>query len=171
MESINTLESGITIEGPSIISLITAFVGSMTMAVCGGILWGLLSVLTKHEIRFMILFVGMLGSLSVIILSNKNKLFILQIIAISSIIPGFLASKYIVFFYHIKNLIIKEYGADIASYLPMIPGLSKVTIQFFLKSLIFSINSYDMAWIIITSIMVWEIPRIAFLYVKKHEFK
>lgn len=133
-----------------------ALAGAVGASIIGGLLWGLIVILTKHEIGFMAIGVGLLAGYAVTVLARGRRGTALQAIAVVSSVLGIVVGKYVIFLHIIHQAIMKQGGAEAAA---SISPLSPVAIKFFFNSLPRLASGFDAIWIGLAVLTAWRIPQ------------
>ncbi|OGP52837.1 MAG: hypothetical protein A2Y65_07955 [Deltaproteobacteria bacterium RBG_13_52_11] len=136
--------------------LLPALLGGVLAAVVGGVIWGLIVIVTNYEIGFMALGIGGLCGFAVLLFSKGKRGLPLQVIAVFSSILGIFVGKYFFFFHYLKETLAKEYGVAVASNLSI---FSQEVIQFFLDHIELTLSGFDILWVILAVITAWRIPK------------
>jgi hypothetical protein len=100
-------------------ALLPALAGGLLAAVVGGIVWGLIVILTDYEVGFVAWGLGFLAGFLVVRFAGGRKGLPLQAIAIASSLVGILLGKYIAYVYLVKEALrerVSEEAADSISY-------------------------------------------------------
>lgn len=142
-------------ERPTSTAVLWALTGASLAAIVGGIIWGLIVILTDYEIGYMATGIGLLCGFAVVTLS-KSRGPILQIIAVGGSLLGILIGKYVSFYAILRNVVAEEYGAEAANALSV---FSPDVARFFLESLGELASPYDILWIILAILAAWRIPK------------
>ena len=135
-------------------SILVAFGAGLVAAIVGGVIWGLIVLLTDYEIGFMAIGIGMLSGYAVLFFTQKKGL-PLQLIAVISSLAGIVVGKYFTFYSIVKDILIDEYG-------PAAEGISILSgemMRLFSMSILEIASPYDILWIILAVVAAWRIPR------------
>jgi hypothetical protein len=100
-------------------ALLPALAGGLLAAIVGGIVWGLIVILTDYEVGFVAWGLGFLAGFLVVRFAGGRKGLPLQAIAIASSLVGILLGKYIAYVYLVKEALrerVSEEAADSISY-------------------------------------------------------
>ena len=135
-------------------AIFVALAAGLVAAIIGGVVWGLIVILTDYEIGFMATGIGLLSGYAVLFFAQKKGL-PLQIIAVVSSLAGILVGKYFTFYSIVKDLLIEEYGAAADG----ISLFSGEMVRLFLLSLGDLASPYDFLWILLAIVAAWRIPR------------
>ena len=135
-------------------AIFVALAAGLVAAIVGGVVWGLIVILTDYEIGFMATGIGLLSGYAVLFFAQKKGL-PLQIIAVVSSLAGILVGKYFTFYSIVKDLLIDEYGAAADG----ISLFSGEMVRLFLLSLGDLVSPYDFLWILLAIVAAWRIPR------------
>ena len=135
-------------------AIFVALAAGLVAAIIGGVVWGLIVILTDYEIGFMATGIGLLSGYAVLFFAQKKGL-PLQIIAVVSSLAGILVGKYFTFYSIVKDLLIEEYGAAADG----ISVFSGEMVRLFLLSLGDLASPYDFLWILLAIVAAWRIPR------------
>ncbi len=133
-----------------------ALVGAVLASLIGGAIWGLIAIVTNHEIGYLAWGMGWLAGFAVVKLSRGKKGVPFQIIAVLSSLLGITLGKYITFVHFLKAEVLKEYGADAASQVTL---LSLRIFSVFLDNITSMLNGYDALWVVLAIVTAWRIPR------------
>ena len=135
-------------------AIFVALAAGLVAAIIGGVVWGLIVILTDYEIGFMATGIGLLSGYAVLFFAQKKGL-PLQIIAVVSSLAGILVGKYFTFYSIVKDLLVEEYGAAADG----ISLFSAEMVRLFLLSLGDLASPYDFLWILLAIVAAWRIPR------------
>lgn len=135
-------------------SLPLAILGAALAAIIGGVIWGMITVLTNYEIGFVAVGVGFLAGLAVTKLSGGKKGIQLQIIAVVASLMGILIGKYIFFVHSVSEALAKELGQEIA-----LSYFSPLGIAVFFSGLRHVFGAFDILWVILAVATAWSIPK------------
>ncbi len=137
-------------------SLLFALAGGCVGAVVGGILWGLIVIVTDYEIGYMAVGIGFLSGYGVVLFSSGKRGLPLQVIAVASSILGIAIGKYVTFFQVLKDYVADEYGAEATAELSM---ASIGVLQAFSESMAEILGGYDILWVVLAVVTAWSIPK------------
>jgi hypothetical protein len=135
-------------------SILIALGAGLVAAIFGGVVWGLIVLLTDYEIGFMATGIGLLSGYAVLFFTQKKGL-PLQIVAVISSLAGILVGKYFTFYSIVKEILIEEIG-------PVAEGItifSGELMRLFTESIWELASPYDILWIILAVVAAWRIPR------------
>lgn len=138
-------------------AIAAALVGAVGASIVGGLLWGLIVIVTHYEIGFMAWGVGLLAGFAVAILARGRRGTPLQAIAVLSSILGIVVGKYVIFFHLVRQEVIKQYGAETVA--RMVSPLSIKAIQIFIDALPSLASGFDAIWIGLAVLTAWRIPQ------------
>lgn len=133
-----------------------AILGAILAAVVGGILWGVITTATDHEIGFMAWGMGWLAGFAVVKLSGGKKGLPFQIIAVASSIAGILIGKFFSFEHALHEEVLKHYGGEVASSVTVFSG--KV-VSIFFENFGSMLNGYDALWVLLAVVTAWKMPQ------------
>ncbi|HET7011563.1 MAG TPA: hypothetical protein VFI11_12380 [Anaerolineales bacterium] len=135
-------------------AIVRGLVAAGVAAIIGGILWGIIVILTKYEIGYMATGVGLLtGYATARVAQARGRP--LQIIAVVAALAGIFIGKYLSFFAAVKEVVLQDYGSVAASQVMVVdPELFVV----FLQSLGELVSPYDLLWVILAVLAAWRIP-------------
>jgi len=145
-------------------SLMPAVLGGAIAAIVGGVLWGLIVILTNYEIGYMALGVGFLCGYGVVIFSKGRRGTPMQMIAIVFSLVGILIGKYVTFFHFYKQAVAEGYGSEAASGVSLFSGDMLSTFMQAFGSLV---SGFDLLWVALAVFTAWRIPKGLGLKVKK----
>lgn len=137
-------------------SLIPAIFGGCIAAIVGGAIWGAIVIVTKYAIGFMAVGVGFLAGYGVVLFARGKRGIVLQIIAVLSSVLGIVVGHYFIFYYYLREGLVKEYGEAIKLGLSM---FSVDTVQYFLENIISTMDGYDVLWFVLAIITAWKVPK------------
>lgn len=137
-------------------SLVPAMIGGGLAAVVGGGIWGVIVIATGYVIGYMALGIGIICGFAVVLCSKGRKGIPLQVIAVLSSVLGIFIGKYFTFYHYLKEMVAKEYGAEVASNIAI---FSENAIQFFIENIASMVSGFDIVWVVLAVITAWRIPR------------
>lgn len=135
-------------------SIFVALAAGLVAAIVGGVVWGLIVILTEFEIGFMATGIGLLSGYAVLFFAQKKGI-PLQIIAVVSSLAGIVVGKYFIFYSLVKDLLIEEFGSAAGGF----SVFSGEMVRLFVLSLGELASPYDLLWIILAIVAAWRIPR------------
>jgi hypothetical protein len=135
-------------------SILIAFAAGIVASIVGGVIWGLIVLVTDYEIGFMATGIGLLSGYAVLFFTEKKGL-PLQVIAVISSLAGILVGKYFTFYSIVKDLLIDEFGIAAQG----LSILSGEMIRLFFLSIGEIASPYDILWILLAIVAAWRIPR------------
>jgi hypothetical protein len=100
-------------------ALLPGLAGGILAAIVGGIVWGLIVILTDYEVGFVAWGIGFLAGFLVVRFAGGRKGVPLQAIAIVSSLVGIVLGKYIAYVYFLKEAVreqVSEEAADSIGY-------------------------------------------------------
>jgi hypothetical protein len=100
-------------------ALLPGLAGGIVAAIVGGVVWGLIVILTEYEVGFVAWGIGFLAGFLVVRFAGGRKGVPLQAIAIVSSLVGIVLGKYISYVYFLKEAVreqISEEAADSIGY-------------------------------------------------------
>ena len=143
--------------------------GGGLAALVGGILWGLVVILTNYEIGYMAIGIGVLCGYAVVLFAKGKKGFPLQMVATVASILGIIIGKYAIFYHYVKEHTLKEYGADFAS---KVSAFSSDLLKDFIdEGLLSMLSGFDILWVILAIAAAWSIPKSRLILNKKDAAK
>ncbi len=137
-------------------TLIPAVVGGGLAAVVGGAMWGLIVKVTGYEIGYVAWALGVAAGYGVLLFARGRRGPALQIIAVISSILGILLGKYFSFFQMLKQVLIEDYGVEMADRISMLSGK---TISLFISEIGSMSSPFDILWVILAVGSAWRIPQ------------
>ena len=136
--------------------ILPALMGGVFAALVGGFIWALIANATGYEIGYMASGLGLITGYAVLFSAKGKKGLPAQIIAVFASIFGIVVAKYFIFLHILKEGITAEYGAEVAS---LIPIFSSTNLEVFFESLEFLLSGFDILWIFLAVIMAWQITK------------
>lgn len=136
--------------------LLTSLIGALVASTIGGIIWGLIVILTDYEIGFVAIGVGMLSGYAVVLFAKNKKGIPLQIIASISSIFGIVLGKFYMYHHYLKENVIEEYGEEAGA---DITFLNPEVVAYFIEDLPVMVGAYDLLWVGIAVYVAWQIPQ------------
>lgn len=136
-------------------SLVIAILGAGAAAILGGIVWGIIVVISGYEIGFMATGIGVLTGYAVAKLTRARGV-PMQVIAVVAALVGILIGKYVTFYGILRELITSEYGAEVAKQVSI---FSSDVLTFFLENFTEFLSVYDALWVVLAVIAAWRIPK------------
>jgi hypothetical protein len=145
-------------------ALLPALAGGVVAALVGGLVWGLIVILTDYEVGFVAWGIGLLAGFLVVRFAGGRKGAPLQVIAIVSSLVGILLGKYITYVYSLKEFIreaVSDEAADDISY------FDGDVISAFREDFSNVFSGYDALWAGLAIITAWRMARPSGIPVRK----
>jgi hypothetical protein len=136
-------------------SLVMAILAAGAAAILGGVVWGIIVLVSGYEIGFMATGIGVLTGYAVAKLTRARGV-PMQIIAVVAALIGILIGKYVTFYGILRELLTTEYGAEVAKQVSI---LSSDVFTFFLENFTEFLSVYDVLWVVLAIIAAWRIPK------------
>ncbi|MBN2226979.1 MAG: hypothetical protein JW763_06410 [candidate division Zixibacteria bacterium] len=133
-----------------------AIAGGVLAAVVGGIIWGVVSVVTDREIGIMAWAIGWLTGYAVLLFAGKRRGLPLQLVAVVTAILGIAIGKYVAFAYQFMDIVGDAYGEEVAGELSIFS--EEVFLQF-IENIEMVASMHDILWIILAVVTAWGIPK------------
>lgn len=137
-------------------TILPALAGAILAAIVSGFVWGWIVAITEYEIGFMAWGVGLITGYAVVLFSKGKRGIPLQVIAVLASIFGIIIGKYFTFVNILKEEVLKEYGVEVVSNIPIISGKM---IGFFFEKFGVLVSGFDILWVILAVITAWSIPK------------
>jgi len=137
-------------------ALLPAVAGGVLAALAGGIVWGVISLVTEREIGIIAWAIGWLTGYAVVLFAGKRKGLPLQLVAVITAILGIAVGKYVTFIYQLKDAIAESYGAEIAAELS---PFSEEAVRQFFENIQQVVGGYDILWVVLAVATAWGIPK------------
>ena len=137
-------------------ALLPAVAGGLLAAIVGGIVWGLIVILTDYEVGFVAWGIGFLAGFLVVRFAGGRKGVPLQAIAIVSSLVGIVLGKYIAYVYFIKEAVreqVSEEAADSIGY------FDTDVMSAFREDFSDIFSGYDLLWAGLAIFTVWRMAR------------
>src|SRR5918995_2192388 len=137
-------------------ALLPAVAGGLLAAIVGGIVWGLIVILTDYEVGFVAWGIGFLAGFLVVRFAGGRKGVPLQAIAIVSSLVGIVLGKYIAYVYFIKEAVreqVSEEAADSIGY------FDRDVMSAFREDFSDIFSGYDLLWAGLAIFTVWRMAR------------
>lgn len=131
-----------------------ALLGAVLASVVGGIIWGLITIVTNYEIGFVAVGVGFLAGLAVVKLSGGKKGVQLQVAAVIASLIGILIGKYIFFVHAVGQALTKQLGTQVA-----LSYFSPTGMGLFLGNPALTFGAFDILWVFLAAGVAWQIPK------------
>lgn len=135
-------------------SLPLAILGAVLASLVGGVLWGVLTIVTNYEFGFAALGVGFLSGFAVVRLSGGKKGVELQVAAAAASVLGIILGKYIIFVHAVGKVLAEEVGTEIS-----VSYFSPAAITMFTGNPGLSFGAFDILWVVIAVAAAWQIPK------------
>jgi hypothetical protein len=137
-------------------ALMPALAGGLLAAIVGGVVWGLIVILTDYEVGFVAWGIGFLAGFLVVRFAGGRKGVPLQAIAIVSSLVGIVLGKYIAYVYLLKEAVREQVSDEAADSISYFDGdvMSAFREDF---SDIFS--GYDLLWAGLAIFTAWRLAR------------
>jgi hypothetical protein len=136
-------------------ALARGLIAAGAAAILGGILWGVIVIVTDYEIGFMATGIGLLTGYATARLARAKGL-PLQLIAVSAALVGIFIGKYLTFYDALRQFVTEDYGraaaAQVLWFDPEVFGL-------FLQNLGSLLSPYDILWVALAVLAAWRIPK------------
>jgi hypothetical protein len=137
-------------------AVMPAVLGGGVAALVGGAVWATVVVVTDYEIGYVAWGIGWLAGFAVVKLAQGRRGTPLQLIAALSALLGILVGKYFIFFHYLKQMLVKEYGADAAAALS---PFSVEGVQTFAANISSMLSGFDILWVFLAVATAWAMPR------------
>jgi hypothetical protein len=137
-------------------ALLPAVAGGLLAAAGGGIVWGLIVVLTDYEVGFVAWGIGFLAGFLVVRFAGGSKGTPLQAIAIGSSLVGIVLGKYIAYVYFLKEAVreqVSDEAADSISY------FDTDVMSAFREDFSDVFGGYDLLWAGLAIFTAWRMAR------------
>jgi len=137
-------------------ALLPAVAGGLLAAIVGGIVWGLIVILTDYEVGFVAWGIGFLAGFLVVRFAGGRKGVPLQAIAIVSSLVGIVLGKYIAYVYFIKEAVreqVSEEAADSIGY------FDTDVMSAFREDFSDVFSGYDLLWAGLAIFTAWRMAR------------
>ena len=137
-------------------ALLPAVAGGLLAAIVGGIVWGLIVILTDYEVGFVAWGIGFLAGFLVVRFAGGRKGVPLQAIAIVSSLVGIVLGKYIAYVYFIKEAVrgqVSEEAADSIGY------FDRDVMSAFREDFSDVFRGYDLLWAGLALFTAWRMAR------------
>lgn len=150
--------------GPEIVP---AVLGALAAAIVAGVAWGLIVILTNHEIGYVAIGVGILAGYAVYWASGKKRGMQLQLIASAASIVGILIGKYISF-YHFYTQMVEGYiknnpekfSSPASEIMKKFSIFNGDIISDFFANIGNMVSGFDILWVILAIGAAYKIPRL-----------
>ncbi len=137
-----------------------AIVGGVLAAIISGIVWGLVIILTQHEIGYLAIGVGFLAGLGVVKFSKGKKGIPLQVVAVVASILGIIVGKYTAAVHFLLNEYVPGYWTRIKPLEMIKPYFSIELIRaFFTDVLPNMLSFYDILWVVLAIATAIKVPQ------------
>lgn len=135
-------------------AILLALIGTVLASVVGGIIWGLITIVTNYEIGFVAVGVGFLAGFAVVKLSGGKKGVQLQVAAVAASLIGILIGKYIFFVHAVGQVLTEELGTQVA-----LSYFSPTGMGLFLGNPGLTFGVFDLLWAVLAVGTAWSIPK------------
>jgi hypothetical protein len=137
-------------------ALLPAVAGGVLAALVGGIVWGLIVIVTDYEVGFVAWGIGFLAGFLVVRFAGGRKGVPLQAIAIVSSLVGIVIGKYIAYVYFLKEFVREAIGDEAADDISYFDG---DVISLFRDDLGDVFGGYDLLWAAFAVFTAWRMAR------------
>jgi hypothetical protein len=137
-------------------ALLPAVAGGILAAIVGGIVWGLIVILTDYEVGFVAWGIGFLAGFLVVRFAGGRKGVPLQAIGIVASLVGIVLGKYIAYVYFIKEAVreqVSEEAADSIGY------FDTDVMSAFREDFSDVFSGYDLLWAGLAIFTAWRMAR------------
>jgi hypothetical protein len=137
-------------------ALLPGLAGGILAALVGGVVWGLIVILTDYEVGFVAWGIGFLAGFLVVRFAGGRKGAPLQAIAIVSSLVGIVLGKYIAYVYFVKEVVrerISEEAADSIGY------FDTDVMSAFREDFSNVFGGYDLLWAGLAIFTAWRMAR------------
>jgi hypothetical protein len=137
-------------------ALLPAVAGGLLAAIVGGIVWGLIVILTDYEVGFVAWGIGFLAGFLVVRFAGGRKGVPLQAIGIVASLVGIVLGKYIAYVYFIKEAVreqVSEEAADSIGY------FDTDVMSAFREDFSDVFSGYDLLWAGLAIFTAWRMAR------------
>jgi hypothetical protein len=137
-------------------ALLPAVAGGVLAALVGGIVWGLIVIVTDYEVGIVAWGIGFLAGFLVVRFAGGRKGVPLQVIAIVSSLVGIVIGKYIAYVYFLKEFVREQIGDEAADDISYFDG---DVISLFRDDLGDVFGGYDLLWAALAVFTAWRMAR------------
>jgi hypothetical protein len=137
-------------------ALLPAVTGGLLAAIVGGIVWGLIVILTDYEVGFVAWGIGFLAGFLVVRFAGGRKGVPLQAIAIVSSLVGIVLGKYVAYVYFIKEAVREQVSDEAAD---SIGYFDTDVMSAFREDFSDVFSGYDLLWAGLAIFTAWRMAR------------
>ena len=137
-------------------ALLPAVAGGVLAALVGGIVWGLIVIVSDYEVGIAAWGIGLLAGFLVVRFAGGRKGVPLQAIAIVSSLVGIVIGKYIAYVYFLKEFVREQIGDEAADDISYFDG---DVISLFRDDLSNVFGGYDLLWAGLAVFTAWRMAR------------
>lgn len=137
-------------------ALLPAVAGGILAAIVGGIVWGLIVILTDYEVGFVAWGIGFLAGFLVVRFAGGRKGVPLQAIGIVSSVVGIVLGKYIAYAYFIKEAVREQVSKEAAD---SIGYFDTDVMSAFREDFSDVFSGYDLLWAGLAIFTAWRMAR------------
>jgi hypothetical protein len=137
-------------------ALLPALAGGLLAAIVGGIVWGLIVILTDYEVGFVAWGLGFLAGFAVVRFAGGRKGLPLQAIAIASSLVGIVLGKYIAYVYFLKEAVREQVSEEAADSISYFDG---DVISAFREDFSDVFSGFDLLWAGLAIITAWRLAQ------------
>jgi hypothetical protein len=137
-------------------ALLPGLAGGLVAAIVGGIVWGLIVIVTDYEVGFVAWGIGFLAGFLVVRFAGGRKGVPLQGIAIVSSLVGIVLGKYIAYVYLSKEAIREAFGDEAAD---SISYFDTDVMSAFREDFSNVFSGYDLLWAGLAIFTAWRMTR------------
>ena len=137
-------------------ALLPAVAGGVLAALVGGIVWGLIVIVSDYEVGIVAWGIGFLAGFLVVRFAGGRKGVPLQAIAIVSSLVGIVIGKYIAYVYFLKEFVREQIGDEAADDISYLDG---DVISLFRDDLSNVFGGYDLLWAGLAVFTAWRMAR------------
>jgi hypothetical protein len=137
-------------------ALLPGLAGGILAAIVGGIVWGLIVIVTDYEVGFAAWGIGFLAGFLVVRFAGGRKGVPLQAIAIVSSLVGIVLGKYIAYVYFVKEVVreqVSEEAADSIGY------FDTDVMSAFREDFSNVFSGFDLLWAGLAIVTAWTMAR------------
>jgi hypothetical protein len=137
-------------------ALLPALAGGLLAAIVGGIVWGLIVIVTDYEVGFVAWGLGFLAGVLVVRFAGGRKGLPLQVIAIASSLVGIVLGKYIAYVYFLKEALREQVSEEAADSISYFDG---VVMSAFRDDFSEVFGGFDLLWAGLAIITAWRLAQ------------
>ena len=137
-------------------ALLPAVAGGVLAALVGGIVWGLIVIVSDYEVGIVAWGIGLLAGFLVVRFAGGRKGLPLQAIAIVSSLVGIVIGKYIAYVYFLKEFVREQIGDEAADDISYFDG---DVISLFRDDLSDVFGGFDLLWAALAVFTAWRLTR------------